>query len=206
MPGITNTMTAAAQKLIRYFSRILPLSAAEEQAIVDSMCVQTYKKGTVLLAEGQISTECYFVVDGCVRQYYVVDGEEKTNNFFTEEQWVVSFNSFTKKIPANHYFACCEDTVLVVGTESKENRLYQAFPKLESISRSIMGNVFGEQQEQMAAYVTDTPEQRYLKLLKSRPELLQRVPQYQLASYIGVKPESLSRIRKRIMGKGGISV
>jgi hypothetical protein len=53
----------------------------------------------------------------------------------------------------------------------------------------------------MASYITDTPEQRYLKLLQSRPDLIQRIPQYQLASYIGVKPESLSRMRKRIMAK-----
>jgi len=199
-------MTGATQKLIAHFTRIQPLTPEEERAIVQSMCVQTYKKGTVLLAEGQISTECYFVVKGFVRQYYMVDGEEKTGNFFTEEQWVVSFNSFTQKIPANHFFVCGEDTTLVVGTESKENDLYRAFPKLESISRSIMGNVFGEQQEHMATYVTDTPEQRYLKLLKSRPELLQRVPQYQLAGYIGVKPESLSRIRKRILNKNEVRV
>lgn len=180
----------------------MPLTEEECEAITESMCIQTYKKGSVLLKEGQISTECYFVLEGCVRQYYMVDGEEKTTDFFTEEQWVVSHNSFAQKIPANHYFSCCEETTLVVGTEEKENDLYKRFPKFETISRTVMGDVFGEQQELMASYITDTPEQRYLNLLKSRPTLLQRIPQYQLASYIGVKPESLSRIRKRIVMKG----
>lgn len=185
-------------KLVKYFSRMMPLTEEESNAIVDSMCIKTFKKGTILLKEGQISTECYFILEGCIRQYYLIDGDEKTNNFFTEEQFVVSINSFSQKTPANHYFSCCEDTTLVVANEQKENDLYKRFPKFETISRTVMGNIFGEQQELMASYITDTPEQRYLKLLKSRPDLFQRIPQYQLASYIGVKPESLSRIRKRI--------
>lgn len=185
-------------KLIAYFSKIMPLSTEEIKAIVDSMHIETFKKGTILLKEGQISVESYFVLQGCVRQYYLVEGEEKTSNFFTEEQWAISINSFTNKAPADHYFACCEDTTLVVGTEEKAMDLYQRFPKFESISRQVMERIFGEQQALMATYLTDTPEQRYLKLMQNRPDLFQRIPQYQLASYIGVKPESLSRIRKRI--------
>lgn len=191
-------------KLVNFFSRIMPLSDEEKRAITDSMVIKTFKKGTILLEEGKISTECYFVMEGCVRQYYVVDGEEVTSNFFTEEQFVVSITSFSQKVPANHYFACCEDCTLVVANEQKEHDLYERFPKFETISRIVVGNNFGEQQEAMASYVTDSPEQRYAKLLKSRPDLFQRVPQYQLASYIGVKPESLSRIRKRIMDKNSL--
>jgi CRP-like cAMP-binding protein len=93
------------------------------------------------------------------------------------------------------------DSSLVVGNREKEENLYRRFPKLETISRKVMEKVFAEQQEIMSSYVTDSPEQRYLKLLTSRPDLFQKIPQYQLASYIGVKPESLSRIRKRIIHK-----
>jgi len=196
-------MEAIQERLVDYFSRIMPLTDAEAAAIRASMCVKPFPKGTVLLREGQVSTECYFVLEGCVRQYYLVDGEEKTTNFFAENQWVVSVNSLTNQAPANHYFACCEDSQLVVGTEQKEHDLYKRFPRLETISRIVMGTVFGELQEQLATYLTDTPEQRYQKLLQARPDLFQRIPQYQLASYIGVTPESLSRIRKRITTPAG---
>ncbi|MBL7931567.1 MAG: Crp/Fnr family transcriptional regulator [Bacteroidia bacterium] len=189
------------QKLLNYFQRIMPLSEQEIAAIVETMTIKQFKKGTVLLKEGQISTEVYFVLEGCVRQYYLVEGEEKTNNFFTEEQWVISMQSFGQQKPSNHYMDCCMDSSLVVGNREKEEHLYKQFPRLESVSRKVMEKVFAEQQEIMSSYTTDTAEQRYLKLLKSRPELFQKIPQYQIASYVGVKPESLSRIRKRLLKK-----
>jgi len=185
-------------KLINYFSRIMPLSSEEVSAIAETMNLQQYKKGTVLIREGQISTDTYFVLEGCVRQYFLVDGEEKTNNFFTEENWVVSLNSFDPNLVSKHFLDCCEDSTLVVGDSEKADELFKRFPRLETVSRKVMEKIFAEQQEISASYFTDTPEQRYLKLLNTRPDLLQRIPQYQLASYVGVKPESLSRIRKRI--------
>ncbi|KFE71988.1 Crp/Fnr family transcriptional regulator [Hyalangium minutum] len=104
--------------------------------------------------------------------------------------------------PADHFLVCAEDTTVVVGTEQREQDLYRRFPRFESISRRVMQKVLAEQQERFASYLTDGPEQRYLKLSKTRPEIFQRIPQYQLASYIDVKPESLSRIRKRIATRG----
>jgi CRP-like cAMP-binding protein len=184
--------------LLKYFQKIMPLSDEEIGAIVETMSIKHFKKGTVLLKEGQISTEVYFVLEGCVRQYYLIEGDEKTNNFFTEEQWVISMNSFIQNTPSNHYLDCCMDSILVTGNSEKAESLYKRFPKLETVSRKVMEKVFAEQQEIMSSYTTDTAEQRYLKLLKSRPDLFQKIPQYQIASYIGVKPESLSRIRKRI--------
>ncbi|MFZ4544064.1 MAG: hypothetical protein ACOYOA_08455 [Saprospiraceae bacterium] len=77
--------------------------------------------------------------------------------------------------------------------------MFKSFPRFETISRIVMETVFAEQMKFMTSYLTDSPEQRYLHLLNTRPNIFQRVPQYQIASYIGVKPESLSRIRKRML-------
>jgi CRP-like cAMP-binding protein len=179
----------------------MSLSEEEAAAIAETMTIREYKKGTILLREGQVSREAYFVLEGCVRQYYIVNGEERTGNFFTEEQWVVSITSFSQQTPSAHFLDCCLDSFLVVGNRQKEEDLYRRFPRLETVSRIVMGKVFAEQQEIMASYTTDTPQQRYLRLLDIRPDLFQKIPQYQIASYIGVKPESLSRIRKRLLQK-----
>ncbi|HKX87559.1 MAG TPA: Crp/Fnr family transcriptional regulator, partial [Flavobacterium sp.] len=186
---------------IGYFNEIMPLTDEEMEAIVLTTTIKNFKKGTVLLEEGQVATEAYFVLEGCVRQYFLIEGEEKTNNFFTEKQWVVSLRSMGQMVPSDHFLDCSTDCTLVVGNREKENGLYDKFPRLESVAKKILENTFAEQQDIMANYIKDTPEQRYLKLLKTRPDLFQLIPQYQIASYIGIKPESLSRIRRRLTEK-----
>ena len=183
---------------VNYFSRISPLSKEEADAIAESMQTKKFRKGDFLIKEGQFSSKTYFILKGCVREYILINGEEKTTNFFTEEQWAISLNSFNPHNAAKHNWICVEDTLVVEGDEQQGQAMFKRFPRFETISRTIMEAAFAEQKETLTSYYTDSPEQRYLKLIKSRPDLFQRIPQYHLASYIGVKPESLSRIRKRI--------
>jgi CRP-like cAMP-binding protein len=184
--------------LLNYISHIEPLTDEESKAIRDITVMKTYPKGTTLLKEGEISKECYFILSGLIREFHIREGEEITTNFYNEEQWVLSATSFISGTPANHYFTTLEETTVVVGGEEKENQLYESFPRFAEISKTIMEKGFAEQQNRLSLFLTSSPEQRYLSLMESHAHLLQRVPQYQLASYIGVKPESLSRIRKRL--------
>lgn len=188
-------------RLINYFSRITNLSVEELSVLTESMVIKKYTKGSFLIKEGQFNTDTYFVLDGCIRQYKIIDGNDITTNFFTEEQWIISFDAIGSKIPSQYYLICIEDTSVVIGNEQKAQEIFKQFPHLETISRMIMETVFMEQQSFMTTYITDKPEQRYLKLLKLRPDIFQRVPQYDIATYIGVKPESLSRIRKKLQKK-----
>ena len=132
------------------------------------------------------------MLEGCVRQYYLVDGNEKAIIFSQKNSGLISINSFRQNSPSSHFLDCCIDCSLIAGNRQIEESLYKRFPKSETISRVVMEKVFAEQQEIMSSHITDTAEQRYLKLLNSRPDLFQKIPQYQIASYIGVKPESLS--------------
>jgi CRP-like cAMP-binding protein len=188
-------------KFVQHFSKISPLSAEEAAAIEASMRVETFKKGTMLLREGQVQVNSYFILEGCIREYILIDGEEKTTNFFTEEQWVISLSNFSSPSPATHNLVCVEDTSVSIGNEREAQEMFKRFPRFETISRAVVEAAFAEQKQALTAYLTDSPEQRYLKLLNTHPDLFQRIPQYQLASYLGVKPESLSRIRKRLNQK-----
>jgi len=177
------------------------LSEAEAKEIVENINIQTFKKGSILLQEGEISKKCYSVLKGCVREYYIIDGEEKTTAFFTEGQEVVSFTSYTNQTPSKHYLSCIEESTLTVSTPEKEKEMYRKYPKLEAITRTMIEINSGKTQEKLASFITSSPEERYMNLLENRSDLLNRVPQHQIASYLGITPESLSRIRKRIVSK-----
>lgn len=179
------------------------LSDIGQEADIVSELVQLkdFKKGEHLIRAGERPTKSYSIVSGCVRQYYIVDGEEKTTFFYTEGQAIFSTISGPENKPSNHYLACTEDSKLTVLTREGEAELFRRIPRLERLSRESLKVELANYQEMLSTYITTTPEQRYEKLLNERPDLLQRVPQYHLASYLGVKPESLSRIRKRIVSK-----
>ncbi len=175
------------------------LTDDEIEVIVDNANIKSFKKGTVLLREGQVAKECYFVLKGLVREYYIVEGEEKSTNFFTEMEPVNSFTSHTAGKASKHFLVCAEDCVLTVGTDSLEQEMCRRIPRLEAIIRQEVEKNTGKMQDDIANFITSSPEERYRKLQEDKPELLNRVPQHQIASYLGVTPESLSRIRKRLL-------
>lgn len=188
-------------EIVKLISRYLDLSNDEATAFAECIPIKTFNKGYILLREGQVSRDSYFVIQGCLRKYYIMNGEEKTTEFYVEDNSVASLQSYKNKTPANHYFECVEESRLAVLSYDKEQELFKRVPKYEALCRMSMENDFGEQQEALAKFIMSSPEERYKNLVDTRPDLLQRIPQYHLASYLGVKPESLSRIRKRIAGK-----
>lgn len=187
------------EELRKFVSSFGILTNDEVSIIVDNANIQSYKKGTVLLREGQIAKECYFVLKGLVREYYIVEGEEKSTNFFTEMQPVNSFTSRNSNKPSKHFLICSEDCVLTVGTSSLEEEMCKRIPRLEAVIREEVEKETGKMQDEMAKHITSTPEELYIDLVENRPDLLNRLPQHQIASYLGVKPETLSRIRKRML-------
>ncbi len=193
-----HNLDQCTDKLIQNLHVYTPLQTEEIQRIVAETPIKTVKKGSLLLREGQISQVCYYVFKGCVREYYLLDGEEKTSEFYLEGDSISDDLGKIERRPSRKYWECLEDTTLSVFTQAQEEKMYRLFPSLESLCRIETEKKFGQFRELMAFYLASSPEERYLNLLKTRPELLSRVPQYQLASYLGVKPESLSRIRGRI--------
>ncbi len=105
------------------------------------------------------------------------------------------------KAPSEYYVACVEDCIMTVGNSDMEVETNSNFPKFELMCRLLSEELLAKQQINFDEFKTSSPEQRYLNLLQSRPDLIQRVPQHQLASFLGMKPQSLSRLRARILEK-----
>ncbi len=185
--------------LIQYISQFTRLTEQEATDFMKTIDVRSFEKGHYLLKEGEIKDVCCFVLKGCVRQFYIVDGVEISTNFYTEGQPVPAHEGKTNNEPAKYYLYCNEDCTVTTGTLVEENVLADNFPKITNSITPSFEFLLTKQQEHMANFIIKSPEERYKHLLETRPELVDRVPQYQLASYLGIKPESLSRIRKRIM-------
>jgi CRP-like cAMP-binding protein len=186
--------------LFDFISRYVSLTEDEKNAIDSLDLFHSVKKGTTLLKAGQKSKDSYFVLKGCIRTYYVLDGEEKTTAFYTEME-VLTPPCVISKTPSEYYISCIEDTILTVSNSDMEVEVNGKFPKFETLCRILSEELLAKQRIDFDEFKTSSPEQRYLNLLQKRPDLIQRVPQNQLASYLGIKPQSLSRLRSRILEK-----
>jgi CRP-like cAMP-binding protein len=173
------------------------LNKKEIDLIVEKTIVDEFKKGTILLKQGQVPSKCYMVVEGCVREYLIKDGEEISTAFFTEG------DTFTppslKGYPSNHYWECVEDCILTISNKNYEEEIRAAIPRLDSVFQEIAIEKINKSKEEWSQFVSSSPEERYLNLRDTKPHLLERIPHHQIASYLGIKPQSLSRIRKRIL-------
>lgn len=177
------------------------LSREEQEAIAALDSIKEYKKDSYLISENERFSCSFFVVEGCVRQFSLQDGEDKTSNFYTENESIFLPATSSRTTFSKFNLQCLEDSRISVVSFEKEEEMLRRFPKFERMCRITTEESLLEFQEKFAAYMSSSPEQRYLNLLETRPDLLSRVPQYHLASYLGVKPESLSRIRKRVATK-----
>jgi len=187
-------------KLFDFISKYISLSDDEKSTLLSLDIFHSVKKGTTLLKEGQNSKESYFVLKGCIRTYYIIDGEEKTTAFYTEMD-ALTPHCVLSKAPSEYFISCVEDSFLTVSNSDMEVEINSKFPKFEIMCKKLSEELLAKERFNFDEFKTSSPEQRYLNLLQKRPDLIQRVPQHQLASYLGIKPQSLSRLRARILEK-----
>ena len=185
--------------LIDYMKLFVDLPEDELNEIAGSVPVQVFEKGTVLQEQGEPVKQCYFVLKGIIRQYhYDEDGYEITSNFYMEAESVTIFSAKNGDGLSPFYLECLEDCELVVGDLSTENLAYESNPTLREMTRMMVESDLGTLQESYTHFISSSPEERYRALMEEKPMLIERVAQHQLASYLGITPESLSRIKKRV--------
>jgi len=186
------------EKLISSIKSLIDLTGEEEQHINRLFKLKKIKKGDFFLADGQVCRHAGFIAKGLIRYYINHDGEEKTYDFGQENNFVCNYESFLPQTPSTKIIQALEDCEILQISYTDLQLFYQSVKGGERFGRLVIEQVFMQLLQALSSLYTDTPENRYKKLFKEHPDLLQRVSQYHIASYVGVKPQSLSRIRKRI--------
>ena len=184
-----------------HINRCVDFTEAEMQRFNELLVVKQIPKKALMLQEGEVCNFEAYINKGCIRTYYVsANEEEKTTAFYTEME-ALTPPCVISKTPSEYYVSCIEDSILTVSNSDMEVEINRKFPKFETMCRILSEELLAKQRIDFDEFKTSSPEQRYLNLLQKRPDLIQRVPQHQLASYLGIKPQSLSRLRARIVEK-----
>ena len=165
---------------------------------VSSLEVVHLTKGDYFLKEGQISNHIAFVEKGLAMYYKILDGVEIPFDFAIENQWLAYLKSFTNRIPSDMNIRALEDTILFTLEAGKMQELMTMYPKFFALRSYNVEKSLVDVAQHSANLATLDAKQRYYQLMKDKPYLIHRVPQYYVAAYLGIKPQSLSRIRKEV--------
>lgn len=188
------------RSLLEYIDRYVSLTQ-EEQAIVQSKFrVRKFLKNQFVVQNGDLCQFESFVISGCLKTFYIDDnGQEHIISFAVENWWTADLGSFITQTPAQLNVQCLENSVLAQIHYNELQQLYVEVPKLERFFRLIIQNAFVAAQKRIVDNFSLAAVQRYLQFCEQYPNIGQRVPQYLIASYLGITKEFLSRIRSQII-------
>lgn len=187
------------ENFITHLHAKIPLSEDEKNLIRQTLPIKQYDKGDFILQEGHISKAFYFNLSGFVRLFYVKNAAEKTAYFYPEGTFISAYESFVHRRPAAFNLQATETSQLVKISLAASEKLLHFSSKFDALARMIMEEELIAKQSIIAHLLTLSPEERYLQLLQEQASIFQKVPQHYIASYLGVQPESLSRIKKRAL-------
>ncbi len=170
----------------------------EWQALESKLRVVILKKKQHYLREVEICTRYGFIMKGCVRLYFLVNGEEICKDLLFEKTFTGSLASFTLQKPAYFNVAAVEESTLLEIHRTDLLNLFEKYAVWQKLGRMMAEGLAIRKELREISFLKDSPEERYRKLLEEQPMVLQRVPLQYIASYLGMKPETLSRIRNRI--------
>jgi CRP-like cAMP-binding protein len=186
--------------VLQNISKHIMLTAQESDLFTSLLQARTYKRKDYILALGDICRYDTFITKGCVKVCYLdLEGQEHIVKFAIEDWWVVDLNSFINRSPAFYYIQALEDTEVRQLSKSNYDLLHKAIPSFEKFSHTRWQQGFIALQQRIMQNLSLDAKTRYLHFLQKYPTLEQRISQKQIAAYLGITPEFLSMIRRKLM-------
>jgi CRP/FNR family transcriptional regulator, anaerobic regulatory protein len=197
---------SSLEPLLTYFDRLITLNKEEQELVSSLFHPRLFRKRQFVLQEGDLCAQFYFIVRGCLRMYKI---DEKGNThilqFATENYWINDLGSFHGLKPSALNIDALEDTVVLQISRDDLISLYLQAPKFDRIFRVLLENGFIRLQDRLLQNISSTAEERYQSFLELYPHLLNRLSQVQIASFLGITPEFLSRLRNKRRNTPGTS-
>ena len=186
---------ASLEKIIQNY---IDCSPKEHLTIRSYFKTKTLKRREILHDSNVVCNNYYFIESGIIRYYQIKDGEEITGGFFSEGSGYTDLDSFLSNSFSKQTAQAIEYSTLLFISKLDLEKLYQEVPKFERIARILAEEAFLDLRNKIDSFILQDAKERYLSILTNRPELIRRIPQHYVASYLGIKPQSLSRIRKNL--------
>lgn len=185
--------------LIAYFNKLLPLNEEEKSVVEKVFKERRVRRRQFILQEGDVCMQNTFVVEGCFRMFFIDEkGKEHNLQFAIENWWIGDIGSFHSEEPSKLYIEALENSFILQIKKEDQLKLFVDYPKFNRIFRVFTENALVSAQQRILQNISSTAEERYLDFLKRHSHFFNRISNVQIASYLGVTPEFLSTIRKKL--------
>jgi CRP-like cAMP-binding protein len=186
--------------LLKYMSHYITLTQEEENILVSKVLYKKYLKGQYIVQQGDVCKYSGFVVSGCTKTFYVdEEGQEHIVMFSIEDWWASDMGSFVTQTPADFNVQCIENTELIIFSHDTIEELYSEIPKLERFFRQIVEKGLAASQKRIVRSFSLSAKEQYVHFRNQYPKMEQRIPQYMIASYLGITKEFLSKIKSQLI-------
>jgi len=193
-----NISQASIEPLIAFFDKLIPLNKSEKDVVAEKFHPRLYRKRQYVLQEGDTCNLFHFVVRGCLRMYKIDEkGVVHILQFASENYWITDLGSFHGQKPSDLNIDALEDTMVLQISRDELVDVYQKEQKFNRIFRVLIENSFVNLQKRLLQTISSTADERYQSFIESYPHLVNRLPQTQIASFLGITPEFLSRLRNK---------
>jgi CRP-like cAMP-binding protein len=188
--------------LLNYINKYIVLTKEQEDILLSKIVYRKYLKGQYIVQQGDVCKHSSYIISGCTKTFFMDDkGIEHVIMFSIEDWWTSDIGSFITQTPADYNVQCLENTEVIQFPYHNEEELFEEIPKLERLFRKMLEKALVSSQKRIVRSFSLTAKEQYLFFRRQYPTIEQRVPQYMIASYLGITKEFLSKIKSQLISE-----